>query len=1532
MALQMKDSQQNTGGGILQGEAVECLGEAISLIDDVAKTTSRDMTDQERQGLLLSKFHSHHLRGIMLRTMGRPSEAVIDHDVCLGLGGSSEMKALAHFNKGNALMMQRENANKSLAAAVTSFESALSIAPDTVEVFPVLVECHKAMKKFGKREWGRLVKRLEAVASSLEKEGSSKQQSNIYFALYEAAEAEKDRAKAFRYLDKARSIEFASRGKADYLDMMHTTHHQLSMIFNEEFFRNPGLYHAPSVSSAMKAKGEDNGPIFIVGMMRSGSTLLETILDLHPSIQGIGEYSVFNANLNTFRHELVQSLQAYGKHYQRQMEMGIGGDGTNVAMGDGEKSPSEVLSSYAKEVLREMRSSAVRMHGRTDGKEQQHKHILDKMLFNYKNVGFVHLVFPRSVILHMVRDPMDNLFSAYRKKFDDSGMEWTLSGEQLVGTYVQYLRLMQHFRRVLPGRVMDVPFEVMVNHPEAVLRSIIDRVGDVEWDKRMLDLQSSSRVILTHSRTQLSGGIHNSSIGAWTKYAPQLQPLAAELRKHLPLLRKEGALPFEQWYNWNLDPKFDYPASVREMAAFMGIIGKTGDGQDKRGADEEDGDVSTTTKRKVDDGDDEGEEEEEEKAEGHGKLSSNIEWCKDKIVAWEWDRIQGSDTNAMEGEDGAADSSRDNWEDLASMLRQQRRRKRDSKGKGGTKLVTKTDVKPETHESPALARNLVGNLTFCEQSAQKLLVQLQGTLQLAAKEAQTLRMLSPRDSILTYYRMAIIAINAEPGTVFVDEGDIQRAFLVLEILAESTPGQHCNSDSASFFSLPILQTELTRQGATAAAINGHTRKAEKMLHELTAASPKDIDAWDRLTEVQRAQGDFEGAVRSITQAITVLVHAQQAAGSRMLLRSKLLLALDQTETACADLVEAERSLSKGEGRALYSMKDTKEEENKATLWHLLGKCEHQFGHLDRAVSLYNASINILDGIIGEFGQVVRAKLAEVLYDLSVSLTTGGKHIEALSTMDKIISSGIQAKNVYGFRGLLMQNLGRCREALKAFDVVLTRFDPLEPTSLLLSGVCSQNLGDYPTAISFYNRAAHVDASSTAKLRREVALFQMMQMDAATRSEEAALPVAVIQGLAFGKSQPQFRSISSDNNDGDFPSARAIRLGLVNADLEVTPSLVESKRFLVQASSAPRELLAPFLSNVSETQQFSQFLQLKEPGFLPHLTLHRQFRFSVTHMAQTLVSLLASSSENGAGLADWRTFFEIGRRWRAASESMDTVFWSDDLDLRDHFRERIGMNTYLQLGINEVVRYYPQLPRALDITKEWLLRTGYYNEHDDLVPLDPQGIVAMRVHEAKSLRDLYDAVGQNFLIVTEVPTVVVPLSDNGESKSSGTMDGVIFCLIKSRTTANGWDFSVNAASTSTRFKRYARQLEVSFGKVKSAVRRSRNTRGDSHFVLDAALELFYYWANFGALTRGTSAVGYASIKAILLSAGFDVSKRLPSGMQLDWEAFFASSPRAFINAVGRYLIVTPCKVCPEELPSVAELISSVEDIHRVLLIE
>lgn len=191
---------------------------------------------------------------------------------------------------------------------------------------------------------------------------------------------------------------------------------------------------------------------------RSGSTLLETILDAHPNVFGLGEDSIFNSQLPEVKEHVVKAAS-----------------GSNDEV-------IETVAKDAKSITSKMIALAKEMD--SDSSKGKILRVVDKMLFNYRNIGFIHLLYPQSTILHTVRDPMDTLLSCFTQKFDDKGLEWSFQPATLVEMYVDYLTIMNHFRNELPGRVLDINYEEVVRQPDRVIKNLIVNKLGLPWDER----------------------------------------------------------------------------------------------------------------------------------------------------------------------------------------------------------------------------------------------------------------------------------------------------------------------------------------------------------------------------------------------------------------------------------------------------------------------------------------------------------------------------------------------------------------------------------------------------------------------------------------------------------------------------------------------------------------------------------------------------------------------------------------------------------------------------------------------------------------------------------------------------------------------------------------------------------------------------------------------------------------------------------------------------------------------------------------
>jgi tetratricopeptide (TPR) repeat protein len=246
-------------------------------------------------------------------------------------------------------------------------------------------------------------------------------------------------------------------------------------------------------------------PIFIIGFVRSGSTLLERILDSHPMIVGTGENSVFNGRLDDIRNQIVEASVS----------------GRDNAI-------SDLTKRLGEEVVDEMKNrwEIIDQNMVKDANETRKdpKRFVDKMLTNYYNVGFIHMLYPNALILHVVREPMDTLFSAYKHEFPSGTLDYTSDFKSLAELYSAYRDIMDHWDVQLPGRVTHILYQDMVKDTERIAKAIIEEVG-LPWDESVLAFHKKKHAVNTLSSTQVRKGIYTSGIDSWKRYENELQPL-----------------------------------------------------------------------------------------------------------------------------------------------------------------------------------------------------------------------------------------------------------------------------------------------------------------------------------------------------------------------------------------------------------------------------------------------------------------------------------------------------------------------------------------------------------------------------------------------------------------------------------------------------------------------------------------------------------------------------------------------------------------------------------------------------------------------------------------------------------------------------------------------------------------------------------------------------------------------------------------------------------------------------------------------
>lgn len=260
------------------------------------------------------------------------------------------------------------------------------------------------------------------------------------------------------------------------------------------------IAHLGEDALASQAVGSppDTRPVFIIGMPRSGSTLVEQILTSHSQVEGTIEHLVLPAVKRAVHQTCVR---VHGGAYLDRL---------------GQVTPAE-LARHGHDYLDE---TGLFRSGRC-------RFLTDKLPYNFEHVGLIHKILPEAVIIDVRRNPMDCGLSLYRQHFA-AGAEYSYDLGHIGAYYNGYLKLMDHWNDVLPGRVLPVQYEALVRDPEGVIRAMLDHIG-LAFEPGCLAFHENSRAVRTASSEQVRRPIYTDSIGAWRRLEAQLQPLRDSL-------------------------------------------------------------------------------------------------------------------------------------------------------------------------------------------------------------------------------------------------------------------------------------------------------------------------------------------------------------------------------------------------------------------------------------------------------------------------------------------------------------------------------------------------------------------------------------------------------------------------------------------------------------------------------------------------------------------------------------------------------------------------------------------------------------------------------------------------------------------------------------------------------------------------------------------------------------------------------------------------------------------------------------------
>jgi Flp pilus assembly protein TadD len=411
---------------------------------------------------------AHSSLGTVLMDLCRPDEAEVAFRRAIALKPDC---AVAYNNLGLVLKQVGR-----LTEARRAAERAVGLAPRKPSYFCNLGE----VRRYGARD--PYVAALEALAQD-EASLSIDDQIHLHFALAKAYADIGRPEDGFRRLLAGNALKRSriAYDEAAVLGRMD----RVQAVFTPELV---GASHITDKLSPI--------PIFIVGMPRSGTSLVEQILASHPHVFGGGELKLFERATAGIRPALRDSpefpemaLHMSGEHFR--------------ALG----------KCYLAEIKR-LAPAASR--------------VTDKMPSNFLFAGLIHLALPNAIIIHTIRDPVDTCVSSFSKLFTEP-QNHTYDLAELGRYCRRYQTLMAHWHHVLPpGRILDVRYEDVVDDLSGAARRIVAHCG-LPWDENCLDFHRTERSVRTASAMQVRQPIYSSSIGRWRSYEAFLGPLLAEL-------------------------------------------------------------------------------------------------------------------------------------------------------------------------------------------------------------------------------------------------------------------------------------------------------------------------------------------------------------------------------------------------------------------------------------------------------------------------------------------------------------------------------------------------------------------------------------------------------------------------------------------------------------------------------------------------------------------------------------------------------------------------------------------------------------------------------------------------------------------------------------------------------------------------------------------------------------------------------------------------------------------------------------------
>ncbi len=418
---------------------------------------------RELLALLPDNPKAHYRLAGVLAPAALNDEAAAAYRRCLELapGHAGAWLGLGHMLK--TLGDQQEG--------IAAYQRCLALEPDFGEAYYSLANLKTY--RFADSEIEQMQRQLDRA------ELNDTSRVNFLFALAKAFEDCGDFEQAWRYYEQGNATQ---RMLVSYDPVQtQTINDELIAFFNADFF------------AATAGQGNpDPAPIFVLGLPRSGSTLIEQIIASHSQVEGTSELPYIGRLSKSLNHNRADAMrypqvlaELQPRHFQR-----LGQDYLEMA-------------------------ARHRVEGRA--------RFIDKMPNNFPSVGFIHSILPNAKIIDARRHPLDACVGNLRQLYA-RGQTFSYDQSDIGEYYLQYLRMMQHWDEVLPRKVLLVQYEDTVTDLEGQVRRILDFL-ELPWEDSCLHFHATERAVRTASSEQVRQPIYNSSVGFWRHYASHLDEL-----------------------------------------------------------------------------------------------------------------------------------------------------------------------------------------------------------------------------------------------------------------------------------------------------------------------------------------------------------------------------------------------------------------------------------------------------------------------------------------------------------------------------------------------------------------------------------------------------------------------------------------------------------------------------------------------------------------------------------------------------------------------------------------------------------------------------------------------------------------------------------------------------------------------------------------------------------------------------------------------------------------------------------------------